>query len=729
MKKLNLIIIAFILMFLGIASASAQQQIKVNVSPTVKKYIKGHSELKREKYFNLAARSSELNKNLDQELFNKYMNDLEMTVGRKLFVVYSESKWGDGYREDAARTGFMDTTYFMNQKNPNDSGLEEYMNLWGENAGVAAHDGHNAYPNFMQKYGADGTDEMFPANSDAAAEMAAYTLKYAYSNFQRPKYFELVNEPNWRFWDDQRFVDLHTKTHNKFKTLNIPTEVGGPCFSVGYFYKSDFENMKSIRNFIDATNFGLDFYSFHIYDYMRWNETKNDFVGRVSSGLPEEAVFDALAAYTHNNYGKEFTYVGSEHGGYVSDKENLQDAENRLAEQYFPGSGFMHEMEKRSISNFVMVNSAIANTMVFMNHPHIVKKSVPFILLESAGWDTKYYSSLLVKENFDKNSNVWHESRLINFYDFFKDVRGHRVHAVCNDNDIQQLSLVDENRLILIFHNQSNSVGSLDLNIKIGDNEIQNITLRRLGRQVDFRPYFTEEAISTLDNISIDGQESLVVFVDYEKPIEQSTEIDIIPYYSSEVTTQFIGSKEFTVKVPNPESIESATLRIGLGRGASESKEMNVELNGTNINMPVEDCAERLSDDSDYGSLRSIDIDPALLKINNSVKITFPDGKRGGIGAVVIRAAKLKSGIPLSSKEIQKASLKVYPNPVNQRISIVSPENGEVSIMNLDGRTLLFRDILAGNNLFDVSHLNCGNYIARFQNNKLLQSELFSIIR
>ena len=726
MKLFNLLTLLF---FVGCITASAQQQIKVDVSPTVKKYIKGHSELERKKYFNLAANPVELNKNLDQEMFNKYMNELEMTLGRKLFVVYSESRWGNGYREDASRAGFMDTTYFKSQKNPDDNGLEEYKSLWGQNAGIAAHDGHNAYPDFRPKYSADGSSESLPENNDAAAEMAAYTLKYAYSDFQRPQYFELVNEPDWRFWGDNRFVGLHTKTHNKFKELNIPTEVGGPCFSVGYFYKNDFDAMKSMSNFMDATNFELDFYSFHIYDYLKWNTTKNDFIGRVSSGLPEEAVFDALAAYTHNNYGKEFTYVGSEHGGYVSDKNSLTEAEDKLSAQYFPGSGFLHEMEKRSISNFVMVNSAIANTMVFMNHPHVVKKAVPFILLESAGWDPKYYSSLLVKENFDKNSNVWHESKLINFYRFFKDVRGHRVHSVCNDNDIQQLSLVDGNRLILLFHNQSNSGGTIDLNLKVWENPITNITLRRLGRQVDFRPYFTEETISTLNNISVDGQESLVVFVDYEKPIEQRSEIEVTPYYSTEVATQFSGSKEFSVLVANPETVEYATLRIGLGRDATANKQMTVELNGTKINMPVEDCADRLTDDSDYGSMRSIAINPALLKTNNTVKITFPDGKQGGIGAVVIRAASLKSGIPLSSKTIKKASLKVYPNPVNQKITIETPESGEVAILALDGRTLMIRESAAGKNHFDLSHLTSGNYIARFQSAKHLQSELFRVVK
>jgi len=711
MKGFYQYILSVNLLFAVFFSASAQQQITLDVSPNVTTSIKGHSELNREKYINLAASPSEMNSKLSSTLFNKYVNDLEMTVGRKLYVVYSETNWGNSYRLDASRPGFMDTTYFKNQKNPNDSGLEKYLEKWGSNAGMAAHDGQNAYPSFIPKYTLSGSTESYPVNNDAAAEMAAYTLKYAYTGFQRPKYFELVNEPDWRFWSDQRFIDLHLKTKRKFKSMNIPTEVGGPCFSIGYFYKNNFD-IKSIRTFIDATNFELDFYSFHIYDFMKWNDADNDFVGRVSSGLPEEAVFDAIAAHTFNKYGKEFTFVGSEHGGYVSDGTSLQYAENKLSGKYFPGSGFLHDLEVRSISNFILVNSAIANTLTFMNHPHIVKKAVPFILLESASWDPKYYSSLMVKENFDKNSLVWHESKLLHFYNFFKDVRGRRIQAFCNDADIQQISLVDENKLILVFHNQSNVVGNIKVNLENTENIIQEIKLRRFGRQVDFRPYFSEETISKLDNIQIKDQESIVVFVAYHNVISQQKELEITPFYSTEVSAQFSGSKDFTVKITQPEKVVSAELRVGIGRAANAGKQVDISLNGTVLNIPVEDCASRLSNETEYGSLRTIKIDPTLLKETNTVKVTFPDGKIGGVGAVVIRAAKLKSGISTGVQIIKNNDINIYPNPATNFINVDFSNRNEgqmeIRMYNLWGE-LVFAEILNTPTIQGEFKINRGN--------------------
>lgn len=80
--------------------------------------------------------------------------------------------------------------------------------------------------------------------------------------------------------------------------------------------------------------------------------------------------------------------MASKHGGHISDTDNRQQALDYLADTYFSGEGFEFEMEKRCIDNFLIINSAIANTLTFMNYPHVIEKKVPFILLETSGWNT-----------------------------------------------------------------------------------------------------------------------------------------------------------------------------------------------------------------------------------------------------------------------------------------------------------------------------------------------------
>lgn len=56
----------------------------------------------------------------------------------------------------------------------------------------------------------------------------------------------------------------------------------------------------------------------------------------------------------------------------------------------------------------------------------------------------------------------------------------------------------------------------------------------------------------------------------------------------------------------------------------------------------MESIAAEYLDDEDYGSTKIVKIDPKLLMETNTVEISFPDGKSGGIGAVVLRVGAKK---------------------------------------------------------------------------------------
>ncbi len=707
-----------------------QQQISVQVSPSIDVSINGHLTLDRSKYFNLSTAAHQVHKIDNDTRFNYYFNDLEMTVGRQLGLVFSETRWGDGFKEDISRPGYMDIDFFISKATPNDNGLDALKGIFGEKQGLANHDRHSAYPDFMETYTKEGKeDEKYPVNNEAAAEMVAHMLKYNYTDFQRPSYFELVNEPNWRFWSDQRFHEFHTVTRNKVKEMGIDTEIGGPCYSVSYFYRDKFGSLSSLTNFIDNTNFELDFYSFHTYDYMKWDDVVGDFTGTINSGLPLESVFDALASYTYNKYGRELTYVSSEHGGYITDPDNRTFALDKLADQHFPGTGFEFEMEKRSIDNFIMVNSTIANTMTFMSHPHIVKKAVPFILLESAGWDPYYYSSLLVKENFNKNSNNWSEAKLIHFFEFFADVKGRRIESYTDDTDIQHHAFVHDNQLMLLFHNQSNEAGTIDIAIdEIGNNPIQNIMLRRLTRGVDFRATLSEESIADVNEIEVKGQESLIVFVDYQNAIEKTDEVNETMHYSAETANVFSGSKVFNVTIPEHKKAKYAIVRVGISREAGDGKEVIIKLNGRNLAVPLEDCADRLTQ-SDYATTKIVKVHGSWIQENNEVEVTFADGRSGGVGAVAIRAALMDTereddDLVTGIDDIDtNAGFNLYPMPTENRIKFTSEKSGFIQIFDLSGKVVLKKPINSGITTIDVSRLSNGNYILKFLGEKTVFSE------
>jgi hypothetical protein len=643
--------------------------VLIQVEPGISKAIQGHLDLKREKYFNLCHGGKGFESTInDMNRSNHYLADLEMSFGRSLDLVYSAKNWGNSLKEDANRPGYADLNYLRSKLSPNDGNPSAlFRNRFPVNLGVANHDRPMAYPSFMQQSTTSqaGDEGKLPVNTDAAAELVVALLKYNFTDWTRPATFEAINEPHWSLWSasPNLLANLHTAIREKARKEALPTLIGGPCYSVAYYYKNNYQYFSNLSKFIDNTGCQLDFYSFHVYDFLHWNNTRNDFSGRVTSGLPLEGVLDLVPGYTINKYGKPVELVFSEHGGYAS--SNTENDLNLVANKYFPGSGFEWEMKRRSVSDFIMVSSLIANTMVYMNHPHVVKKAVPFIVLESFAWDPKYYYTLLVAKNFTDKTQ-WQETKLIHFFKFFQDVKGRRVWSECSNPDIQQQVFADGNKLQVVINNLSTK--TLPLNLKVPMEKVQSIQIRRFGRNPDFTPYLEETGVTSLNGLELKGREAMVITLTCQETIKESEYLNEKPFYGTEVTRQFTGSSTFTVEVPNPEKAEYAYLRIGLSRPAGTDRKVNIALNGVSLTVPYEDCADYLEDVEEFATTKIIKIDKSLLQKTNQIMVTFPDGKAGGVGAVVLRAAYREDNPTSSSSALMPPKNRLepvlYPNPV-----------------------------------------------------------------
>lgn len=658
---------------------------KISVTPSITKAIQGESNLDRQKYFNLATHGNNFERTIDNATrIDYYLNDLGMSFGRNLGGVYSEVRWGNSVFEDPDRPGYINMYRFemANKIESKGSYTRGFEAQFAPNLDVALHDRRSAYPDFMGKYytSSVGEDHSYPQNLDAATELAVAMLNHNFNDFTRPGFYEIVNEPHWSYPGDQHFADLHTKLCDAAKQVVPDVKIGGPCSSVAYYYRKNYANLSHFTQFIDNTDCKLDFYSFHVYDYMRWNNSRYDFTGRVTTGLPLDGVLDALNNYTVNEHGKEIKMVVSEHGGYISDETSKQMVEN-IARSAFPGSGFEWEMQMRSIHNYIKVSSSIANTMTFMNHPHMILKSVPFILLESFGWDPKYMASLLVANEFSDKSN-WVESKLIDFYRFFAGVEGRRVQGFCDDPDLQFHTFVNGKTVIIVMNNMSSDSEPIQIDLPDQD-QISKITVRRLGRRRDFRPEFSEETIASLDDLSLAGREAMVLFVDYKKSIRQASAVNEVPHYGDR-TSQYIASTDsFSVNIPDAENVQYAILRLSLDRPSGSDYDLDVRLNGTEVVMPIEDSAWRFEDDDSYASLKYVQVDPELLTKDNVVTVSWKDRKRGGIGSVVIRAAyTTEIEQPGEVEDGKKFSL--FPNPFNTSINILIHDTGESGNTNIE---------------------------------------------
>ena len=649
------------------------QNIAIGIEPTTTLSISGISVLDRSKYFNFCHSGVNFESSINNSnLTNKYIGDLDVSFGRTIGMVAGAVKYTSYVKEDTVRPGFANISYLQSVAKPTDGfsvSSALFKSKFPNTIGTIVHDGHNVYPKFMKKEGVSGSADSLPINKVAAAELAVSLLQYNFTDWSRPLTFEPINEPSWQLLAADKMLpnlaDLHLKTWEKAKETNLSTLIGGPCQATCNFFASNYQQFVKFGNFIDLTQGKLDFYSFHVYDFYYWNSTTKTLTSTISTGLPLEGVMDALSAWGKTKYNKDFKYVCTEHGGQITDKTTA-DAYATYNVGTIPGFSF--DMQRRSVADFMCVSSAIATTMVFMNHPQTVIKAVPFILPEYANYDIKYHAAMLIRKNYNLN-DVWYETDLVNFYKFFKNVKGRRVLSTCVNPDIQQQSYLDGNKLILVMNNLSESAEKIALNYPTGN--IDSIMIRRHARDANLTCLFSEKLITDASTLDIKPREAVAVFVYYKNNVIENKKINEIPYYAPEISKEFATSSIFTIDVPSVSDIEYAYLRIGVGRIAGTTRNLKVIFNGTELTVPMEKCATRLENSSGYGSTKIIQVDKSLVKNTNTIVCSFDDGKMGGIGAVTLLTGVNQDLTKLDNVEsANELKFCILPNPVSENVTI-----------------------------------------------------------
>ena len=606
---------------------------QIFVQPEVTRYVEGVSILDRQKYFNLCDHGSDFDSRVSSDIYEELIENYGASFGRRLGGL---SRWGAELEEDPTRPGFanLDALKAYQPRLPSSS----FMEKCGPNLDVACHGNHNKYPAYMGKHfkgssNYHGKPEWIPEKLDAAAMLAAAVLKYGYTDFDRPAYFEPLNEPHWEFWTDPHLVEWHLKTKEAVRRFTPEVHVGGPCLSVAYFYRDNYRLWKGMKYFMDETKGEMDFYSFHAYDFFKWNG--NDFHGRIQSGLPLEGVLDLVQNYAVQTFGSEKEIVLSEHGGYVNAPGGMYDGEliaAELAATYFPGDTFELELKKRSIVNTLMLQAVVGNTLAFMDHPHVIRKAVPFIIPKSWAWDKTYYAQLYVPYEYTDTSRAM-PTHLLNFFRFFRGVEGRRVKALSNDPDLQVRAFASGSELFLIVNNLSRETEWVDLK----GLDVEGITLRRMGRHADFSGTYTEQSIPLPEGLQIRGLETVLLHADFGQPIPEKRRVYETVCYGDKVTVP-LADATFMVDVPVQKKIDYAQVRVGLTRSAGLDRNPIITINGKQVEVPLEDCAERL-EEKEYATTKIFLVNVDDLRARNQISITFADQNDGSVGSVVIRAA------------------------------------------------------------------------------------------
>jgi len=638
-----------VLLAVALAVSAPAEPVRVTVDPHTTRSIGGVSELDRTAYFSVCDPATRFDQRMKSEERVAYLlNDLDVSFGRRLGPVKGLWTWKKAIEEDPERPGFADLdklrAHLKTAVKPPSATLAA---LAGGKTVVAAHGQHNGFPPFMGEFYSEhlakkDKKEYLPENIAASAELAAVVMAEGYTDFDRPRFYEPLNEPHWSYHGTQHLADWHVAVRRAVKAAAPSVKVGGYCSSVAYFYRRNFGAFNGLKGFIDRTDAQLDFYSFHVYDFLNWNG--EGFRGRLTGGLPLEGVLDLVQNHAVNAHGRGLDLVVSEHGGYITGGSGPKaDAVGALlGEKHFPElEGFARTMRERSVSSFILVNAVIKNTLTFMDHPRVLK-AVPFILPEAMGWDPTYHSVLYVPRHFtDKND--WVETRNLDFYKLFRDLRGRRVVVRAGDPDVQARAFVEGARLQLVLNNLSEVPQALDLELPPGHTAA---TTRRYGRNADFTPYLREEDGGGAGPLTLAPLETVLVTLTYPEPIAASGAVEETAHYGDQIRVELKGDAvaRFRVETPDASDAAYATLRVALTRPPGADPGLTVVLNGQRLDAPVEDAAPLLTSPEggkgEFATTRIVPIDPALLKDVNAVEVQFPGDEGGAIGAVVIRCAQ-----------------------------------------------------------------------------------------
>ena len=576
-----------------VSGAAAAQGVRISVDPYTTRAIRGISELDRTKYFGLCDHGRDFDRRCkDEGRYEWLVHENGITFGRKLGLITGPDRWGKAVREDADRPGYADLGFLASKlrANGHDGPSGGFREDTGGRLDVACHGSHGSFPVWMGQWRTPEVErddkarekDWLPGNIDAAAELSAAVLGHDFNDFDRPAFYEPVNEPHWSYWDEEHFQQWHLKTMEAVRAAGAGDEGGRPV-SVGALLL--WARVQELRRSEEVHRWHRLRAGLLLVPCVRLPARGEWRFRRADHEWTAARICAGPGAELHGQCLRQGSAAGLQRAWRVRRGELVE----ALAAEHFPGTGFDWEMRKRGIDDFNMVSSVLANTLVFIDHPHVVAKAVPFILLESMAWDPEYYSVLYTPRDYEDKTD-WIATQKILFYRFLRDLRGRRVKASCPDADLQMRAFVDGRTLQVVVNNLWTEGSTFSIDAP----DPARITLRRLGRREDFTPYLVEEEAATFDDIAIDGRAAVLVRAEYREPLAERATVDEIPCYGDRIATPVNGEATFLVTVPDVERLDHAVLRAGVSRPMGSDYRTEVRLNGTVLETTVEGCAPRI---------------------------------------------------------------------------------------------------------------------------------------
>lgn len=405
---------------------------------------------------------------------------------------------------------------------------------------------------------------------DAAAELAgAFVADQIQDGGRTATWWEVKNESTikseWDYHWSENSWDLLADFHNRV-ALQVhqrapQTKVGGPSSAWMQLQVNDFGLYRSQRNFMDQTKGNLDFYSHHFYEdigtvgawHRRESRYSNYLLGRV------EAILDMLQAHmrgTENRRPILITECGS-----------LQ-----------PGRG--------PSDYWLRLRSFSAYMHKFLARPNELDLCVPFAFL-NVPWNPGSGNAVFVpRESQPTNGPIegYEQTPVANFFELWREFDGRRLPVSHERRWLDATALHKGNKIYVALTNMSGQRLRVDLRGLEGLG-VRSALQRRLYYRDGQVHYDDGLKLSDLSQIEVDVEESTIVIVQLDRPLEFSGIIEREYAYAPETAIRADKKVSFVIPVPNPRERSAATLVVGVHRNGGLEGPVNALVNGKRVAM------------------------------------------------------------------------------------------------------------------------------------------------
>ncbi|MBB3696697.1 hypothetical protein KMW28_23335 [Flammeovirga yaeyamensis] len=435
----------------------------------------------------------------------------------------------------------------------------------------------------------------------------------------RKGYIEILNEP---FVHDRdmhtsvdTIIDMFKYTAKAIHQKYPQAKVGGPGHAWPAYELNDFQIWKErMGKFIEVAGNDMDFLSVHLYS------TYYDDKASYRAGANAEAILDMIEAKSLQVTGTIKPLVISEYGSGFKKGTNIVQAYYKERDWY-------------------VIHGVNSKMMQFMNRPHRIVKSVPFICGRADWYDNEHpYPWVL----FHKKNNEYQKTELIKFYQFWKDVKGEYVFIQSDHADVQTVGFREGNKVFICLDNLEDK--TIDVDLAGTGFKHQKAELRRIYSEGN-GPILSQQPISDISKITLSSDETAILILELNDDTDEfSSTIKLTEQYHPE-TIQKIGQqeKEYQFDV-NPDELVFVDLHLGIARPIAEDFLPIVKLNGQKISVSrnqmgrTQDFKELTFENAlepkikrpqqqNFFGVHKIALPKALLKEKNVLSLSFEKGE------------------------------------------------------------------------------------------------------